>query len=215
MIEHKNVVDVRWKGLDSDSGSIELYAAVFDVVDKANERIEPFAFKNLAEFVKTGFIAREHDWKALPVATVDSAVQDAKGLRIVAHFHSTPEAQAVRTTVRERLARGKNVGASIGYRVTDEAKVNMGGRSIRALKSIDLFEASIVQVPCNPEAGVIGAKSRPHGSGTAAFVTEYRKYLDILKRHDPQLRLHSAARGTGTVARLAREFLAIQARHGR
>ena len=35
----------------------------------------------------------------------------------------------------------------------------MDGKSVRSLKAIDLYEASIVNVPCNPSASVTGAKS--------------------------------------------------------
>jgi hypothetical protein len=157
MIEHKSFA-VECKGLDGD-GSVELYAAVFGNVDRAGEVIQPGAFKNLGEFVESGWLAVNHDWDKLPVATIDGATQDAKGLLIKAHFHSTPEAQNVRTTIKERLARGKSVKASIGYKVTDDEQVKMDGKSIRSLKAIDIYESSIVNVPCNPAAEIVGAKS--------------------------------------------------------
>ena len=110
MIEHKSF-DVECKGLDDEAGTVELYAAAFGNVDSANEVIQPGAFKNLNDFVDTGWLAVNHDWDRLPIATIDGAEQDAKGLKVKAHFHSTPEAQAVRTTIKERLARGKSVKA--------------------------------------------------------------------------------------------------------
>lgn len=158
MIEHKSF-DVEWKGLADDSGSVELYAAAFNNVDRAGERIEPGAFKNLDGFKSGGWLAVNHDWSRLGVATIEDAVQDAKGLKITAHFHSTPDAQDVRTKIKERLDRGKSVKASIGYKVLEDEDVKLDGKSVRSLKSIDLYEASIVNVPCNPEAGAIGAKS--------------------------------------------------------
>lgn len=173
MIEHKSF-DVEWKGLDGDSGSVELYAAAFGNVDRANERIEPGAFKNLAQFVADGWLAVNHDWNRLPIAMVEDASQDGKGLLVRAKFHSTPDAQAVRTTVRERLAAGKSVKASIGYKVLDDAKVDVDGKSVRSLKAIELYEASIVQVPCNPAAGVIGAKSLMTLDELSSLIGEYK-----------------------------------------
>src|SRR4051812_8531147 len=87
MIEHKSF-DVEWKGLSDESGSVKLYAAAFGNVDRANERIEPGAFKNLDDFVSSGWLAMNHDWNRLPIATVHRAIQDSKGLRLEAHFHS-------------------------------------------------------------------------------------------------------------------------------
>lgn len=128
-------------------------------MDRANEVIQPGAFKNLGEFVESGWLAVNHDWDRLPIATIDAAEQDGKGLRVRASFHSTPEAQAVRTTIRERLARGKSVKASIGYKVTEDEKIEVDGKSVRSLKGINLFEASIVNVPANPAATIQAAKS--------------------------------------------------------
>ncbi len=214
MIEHKSV-EIRCKGLDDASGSVELYAAVFGNVDRAGERIEPGAFKNLPQFVNSGWLAVNHDWSKLPVAMVESASQDGKGLLVRAKFHSTPEAQAVRTTVRERLAAGKSVSASIGYKVLSDARVNVGGKSVRSLKAIDLFEASIVAVGCNPEAGVIGAKGRSGRASTAEVLALHDQFLALSVKYDPGLRQALRAAGPSPEARLYRQFLAIQAKYGR
>jgi HK97 family phage prohead protease len=173
MIEHKSF-DVECKGLGDDSGSVEFYAAAFSNVDRAGERIEPGAFKNLDGFKSGGWLAVNHDWSRLGVATIEDAVQDAKGLRITAHFHSTADAQAVRTTIKERIARGKSVKASIGYKVLEDEDVKLDGKSVRSLKAIDLYEASIVNVPCNPEAGVVAAKSLMTIGELRDLVAEYK-----------------------------------------
>jgi HK97 family phage prohead protease len=157
-IEHKSF-DVECKGIEDESGTVELYAAVFGNVDRTGEVIQPGAFKSLDKFVREGWIAVNHNWDGLGVATIDEAGQDTKGLRIKARFHSTPEAQAVRTTIRERIARGRSVKASIGYKVLEDEQVKMDGKSVRSLKSIDVFEASIVNVPANPLAEASHAKS--------------------------------------------------------
>ena len=54
-------------------------------------------------------------------------MQDSVGLKVSGAFHSTEEAQAVRTVVRERLAAGKAVKCSIGYSVDDAAVETRGG----------------------------------------------------------------------------------------
>jgi uncharacterized protein len=147
----------------TDSGTVELYAAAFHNVDRTGEVIEPGAFKNLGEFVTAGWLAINHDWDDLPVASIETATQDGTGLLITAKFHSTPEAQQCRTVVKERLDRGKAVKCSIGYRVLQDATEDRGGESVRVLKAIEIFEASIVNMPANPNAHVVGIKSWTDG----------------------------------------------------
>jgi len=161
MIERKDF-DVTCKFFEGiDNGQIDLYAAAFGNVDRAGEVIQPGAFKNLDKFIDEGWLTVSHNWDRLPVATIDAASQDRKGLRVQASFHSTAEAQAVRTTIRERLARGKSVRASIGYKVTDDETIAIDGKKVRSLKGIDLYECSIVNVPANDATMVLGAKHTP------------------------------------------------------
>lgn len=159
MIERKSF-DIQLKA--DDAGTVELYAAAFGNIDRQREVIEPGAFANLDEFVKSGWIAINHEWDDLPVASVSSAVQDLTGLRITAEWHTTDDAQKCRTVVKERLARGKAVKCSIGYRVLDDAMEQRDGVTVRVLKRVELYEASIVNLPANPQAEVVGVKSWWH-----------------------------------------------------
>lgn len=147
------------KDYDGDSGGFSLYAAAFGNIDKANEKIAPSAFKNLPEFVQDGFLALNHDWKSLPIGLIDNASTDSYGLKLTGRFHSHPEAQAARAVVMERKAAGKSVKCSIGYMVTDDARMVENGKSFRLLKGIDLMEASIVAVPANDLAHVVDVKA--------------------------------------------------------
>ncbi len=140
------------------NGSFTIYAAAFGNIDRANEKIEAGAFKNLPTFVEDGFMAVNHDWKALPVGTIDSATQDDVGLLIHGEFHSHPEAQACRTVMRERLARRKSVKLSIGYTVNSDTKAIENGKPYRLLTSIDLYECSFVNVPANERAVAVAVK---------------------------------------------------------
>jgi HK97 family phage prohead protease len=158
MIEHKTLaLDV--KAVDDDAGTVEFYALAFGNRDRQGEVIEPGAVKNVDEFVRDGWIALNHDWNSLPVASIESASQDGRGLYVKAAWHSTPEAQAARTVVRERMSRGKAVKASIGYKVLDDDHGTSDGQPVRTLKSIELYEASLVNLPANPRAEVMAAKS--------------------------------------------------------
>lgn len=141
---------------DDGAGSFQGYASTFANWDSVGERPVKGAFtRHLESFKSDGFIAIGHDWSGLPIATLNDAYEDDIGLYIDAPFHSTPEAQAARTTVRERLARGKSVKLSIGYEVLQDEYVTEG----RLLKEIKLYEVSLVTVPANMAASVTGAKS--------------------------------------------------------
>jgi uncharacterized protein len=158
VLEHKTVdIDLDTKA--ADAGHATAYVAAFGNVDRQGEVIEPGAFVNLDEFVKSGWIAVNHEWDDLPVASVASAEQDGYGLKLTWEWHGTDDAQAARTVVRERLERGKAVKCSIGYRVTKDRMDERDGKSVRILEQIELYEASIVNLPANPKAEVTAVKA--------------------------------------------------------
>jgi HK97 family phage prohead protease len=150
---------VQLKTLDESTGSFELYALAFGNVDRQGDVIEPGAVTNIDELVRDGWIALNHDQMALPIAVIDSATQDAKGLLVTGRWHSTPYAQAVRTTVLERLKAGKRVLCSIGYAVEEERYETADGQTVRHIDKISVYECSIVNLPANPQAEVVAAKS--------------------------------------------------------
>lgn len=145
-----------FKMSDEGAGSFTGYASTFGNKDCAGEVVVKGAFaRTLPTFKADGFVAVGHNWSALPVATVRDAKEDDHGLFVAGDFHSTSEAQSARTVMKERLERGKSVGLSIGYEVKDSEQT----KEARLLKEIDLYEFSIVTVPCNREAQATTAKS--------------------------------------------------------
>jgi HK97 family phage prohead protease len=156
----RKAVDCRVKcmgdGCDG-AGDFSVYAAEWSI-DRANERIDRAAFKNLPDFVRDGFFGLSHRYDLLPIGTIDSAHPDSYGLLVSGKFHSTPEAQAARTVMRERLDRGKGVKLSIGYQVTSDAHLTENGKSYRLLKGINLLECSLVAVPANVGAYAVSVK---------------------------------------------------------
>jgi HK97 family phage prohead protease len=144
------------------NGSLTGYASTFGNLDSYGDTVQPGAYTTyLDQFVSNGFIAWNHNWSAM-IGTIASAKQDTRGLLITADFHSTPEAQAARTITAERLARGKSVGLSIGYQATRWSMGEMpDGDPVRVLEEIKVFETSLVSVPADSYAGVLGVKSHP------------------------------------------------------
>lgn len=156
-IERKNYpIEVK---IDDDSGTVTLYAAVFGNVDRQGEVIAPGAFKNLDQFTQDGWMAVNHSWNDLGVASIETATQDSTGLLVTAAWYSTPDAQDVRSIVKERIAKGKSVKASIGYKVQESTSETRDGNPIRVLKAIELIEVSVVNLPANPLAGVSTVKN--------------------------------------------------------
>lgn len=145
--------------LDNDTGEFEAYFAAFNNVDRQSDVIVPGAFKNLDEFVRSGWIAQNHNNHTLPIAYPVSAEQDDYGLKITGRFHATAEAQSCRTVIRERLAAGKDVMCSIGFRVTEETRDVRDNRSVSVLKALHIHEASFVNMPANPMARAVAVKS--------------------------------------------------------
>jgi HK97 family phage prohead protease len=145
------------EALASDPGQLIGYASVFNGVDAYNDTILPGAYADtIPSFVERGTLHAEHDSR-IRLGTIASAREDDHGLLIAADFHSTPEAQSVRTQILERMERGKFVGLSIGYQAEDFETRSDG---VRVLKRIKLYEVSEVTVPADEQAGVIAAKAR-------------------------------------------------------
>lgn len=160
------------------SGSFTAYMACFGNVDRANEVIDPGAFKNLDSFSVDGWVGLNHDMQALPVAIVESAKQDSTGLLVTGRWHSTPDAQACRAVVNERLALGKSVKCSIGYKVLDSYKDIVAGRAVRRLSSLEIYECSLVNLPANPNAEVIAAKSEAPVADKILTLDALKSWLD-------------------------------------
>ncbi len=143
-------------------GGFAGHVAVFGNVDSVGDRIVPGAFAKHLEFFKSsGYASYNHFGTALPVATIADAYEDAKGLYVEFEFHSTREAQDVRTVIRERLDRGKSVKCSILYQTIGAKDVTENGRTVRDLTELKLYEAGAVAIPVNDQAGVVAAKSAP------------------------------------------------------
>lgn len=152
-------LSLEFKGAFSDSGELEGYASVTGIVDRDGEIVAKGAFADVSAFVQAGFFAVGHDWTGLPIGTVEDAREDDNGLYVRLAFHSTPEAQAARTVAMERLARGKSVGLSIGFRSLEDRWETVEGKSRRIIAKAEVYEVSLVPIPANPLANATSVKS--------------------------------------------------------
>lgn len=154
-------------------GGFSGYGSVFGKVDRVGDTVAPGAFaKTLPRFVREGAICWGHDWNQ-PVAMVDEAGEDAHGLFLEATFHTHKGAQDARRLAQERIAWGKSMALSIGYRAVDWQFKSVEGQRVRELKAVELYEVSLVMVPAEPRAQVTAVKSarptdRPVARGDGA-----------------------------------------------
>lgn len=130
----------------SGAGSLRLagYAALFDVADAARDTIRPGAFA-------ATLAARAEPlplyWQHRPeqrIGWVESAAEDARGLRVVARIDRTESRAAA------LLARRAVSGLSFGYRARGWRPHGRG----RLLEEIELFEVSLVTHPLQHGARV-------------------------------------------------------------
>ncbi len=163
-----------------DGKTLTGYGSVFGNVDLDKDIIDHGAFADdLAEFLADGFLGWMHDWgdsSGPPVGYFLEATEDDHGLFLSARFHSTANADQVRVWAQERLAAGKSVGLSIGFRILGWERDAAGLRHITKAK---LYEVSVVTVPANPKAQVTGIKSRPTDPGAPSSSDLERRSLAV------------------------------------
>jgi HK97 family phage prohead protease len=176
-IERKqlSISEIEFKGAKGGPGSARFYLSTFDNWDRVRpvpERPTKGAFlKSLPTFLKDGFIAQSHDHWSLPIGLPKDAGEDDTGLWVDMAFHSTEQAQNVRTVMQERMAAGKSVMFSMGYLVHGDQYVPIDDPALKAegisegrlLTEIELVEGSFVNIPANPMAVLTGVKSDSAG----------------------------------------------------
>jgi len=112
------------------------------------------------------------------------AEEDDKGLRFVATFDSSEDAQKVRQMYKD----GRLSKFSFAYNVLDEGIVTLeDGRKANELRKLDIYEVSAVLVPANSDAGVVDVKKavdengEEKKSGDNATSAEDQKLLNLQK----------------------------------
>jgi HK97 family phage prohead protease len=158
-------------------GEFEGYGAAFNNLDSTGDIIMPGAFKDtLTEFLKTGVIAWQHSWRD-PIGKPMECHEDEKGLFLKGKISETTRGKDALTLLRDKVVQKM----SIGYRTLDSEWFDsldklaafasahgmrlkledlegvFGG--VRVLKSIKLYEVSLVTVPANDQADITAVKN--------------------------------------------------------
>jgi HK97 family phage prohead protease len=134
----------------TDEGVIEGYGSIFGNIDAYGDRIDQGAFRESLTKRKPKMLW-QHDM-ADPVGSWDEVREDDAGLFMRGRI-------AVKSTrgrdAYELVKAGAFDGLSIGFRATDW---EMEGNN-RVLKSIDLYEVSLVTMPANALATITDIRS--------------------------------------------------------
>jgi uncharacterized protein len=142
------------KSEPGEDGIFEGYASVFGVVDLGMDVVEKGAFtKSLGQ--RKAKMLWQHD-TAQPIGTWEDIHEDDHGLfvrgRLLPDVAKGREALAL-------LKAGAIDSMSIGYRTIEAEDATAGGRGVRKLTEVDLFEISLVTFPMLPDAKVTDVKS--------------------------------------------------------
>jgi HK97 family phage prohead protease len=176
MREHM-LVPVDWKAAASgDPGEIEGYFSVFGNVDQGGDIVVPGAFKKtLAEWTAPN---RNPNAQPLPliadhelstegvIGSVVAAREDGAGGWFRGRFSRTAKAQDIRQKMIEKHIRG----VSFTYEAVKHQMGTVGGKAVRYLQELRLFEVTITPFPMNTLAlaSAKAAGTKPYGDVTYA-----------------------------------------------
>lgn len=207
-IERKFIDLKELKVIDDGPGFIEGNRAIFAEIDEGGDIVvKGFFADGIDEYLRLGFSAHSHEWdfdKAIGFPV--EAYETDDGFFVKSQFHSTSDAQDVRTKAKERMAAGKQVGFSFGYTVTDKSYVEakdykdqlalyvkperlaanlkkaQNFSRIRILKKGEVIEDSIVTAPMNKLAAATGVKSANSDQTEAKGIFE-----DVIEEQEESL----------------------------
>lgn len=153
----------------------EGHGSVFRNVDLGGDIVVPGAFKDtLADYERKQQLPPMfwmHSPDQVPGVWTEMR-EDQKGLYVRGELVDTQLGNEMRTLLQKKAVRGM----SIGYKVTDFDFDDDGNR---LLKSVDLWEVSLVSLAMNPLAQVMGSKSRLSADGE--YIPTLREFERVLR----------------------------------
>lgn len=204
-VEHKFISFASFKARTEGPGGWEGYLSKTGEIDDGGDLILQGAYTDTTpDFLARGFNAESHDWTfSRMIGFPLSAKEDDEGLYVVSQYHSTADAQLVRTKAQERLAAGKGVYMSIGYepgappifiepaeyaeKIPQYSRKGLEEQNmlkalqfpvVRVIPKIILYEGSIVSVPMLRSAEVTAVKSLGTPDlGTGLEYNEHARWL--------------------------------------
>jgi HK97 family phage prohead protease len=141
------------------NGEIEGFISTYNSIDRGGDVMMPGAMTKSLATVNAGQRKIKMLWQhdpSRPIGVWDSFRDDSKGVigrgRILTEVQAGSEALVL-------LKADAISGLSIGYKTVDSEPIHTATGSIRQLKEIDLWEASLVTFPMNTESTVTDVKN--------------------------------------------------------
>jgi HK97 family phage prohead protease len=162
---------VEWKAAAGDTGELEGYMSVFNNIDRQGDVVLPGAFKKtFADWsrakAKMPLIADHQLSTDGVIGSVKHMAEDGYGAKIRAGFSSIQKAQDIRL----RMIEGHLNGLSYTYEAVRSHRGLFGGKSVRFLDEVKVYEATVSPFPVN-ELALASAKAdakKPYGDVTYA-----------------------------------------------
>ncbi len=171
-----DVAELDYKADGDGAGEITGYASVFNEEDRINDIVLPGAFtKSLKEKKASRLPMLVGHVQRIPVGVWTELVEDRKGLRVKGKIDIQSEDGG---QLHRVLKMGAEIGISIGYRaVVHEYQTDPKTNDTkRLLKQVDLYEISLVTIPCCDGARVTSVK---HVAAEAPEDTARRAALSL------------------------------------
>lgn len=148
------------KAVDAQGRTLEGYAAVFGNLDRTGDIIDAKAFDRTLAANPDVQVFVGHKADTLPVGEAFDLKPDGHGLFTRVKVYKTAAGDELLEVARQRMASGKSLGMSIGYRTVKERFDSK--TKARHLLDVDLVEFSYLASPAlaaNPQAMVTAMKS--------------------------------------------------------
>lgn len=151
-------IELKLASADVDAGFVSGYASVFGVLDNHGDIVEAGAFKaTIADYQSRRQMPAmlwSHDQER-PVGVWQTMVEDGHGLKMTGRLNlETQDGREARALLKQ----GAFTGLSIGYRVVPGG-ASIDKEGVRRLKSVKLWEVSLVTIASNPESRIDGVKA--------------------------------------------------------
>jgi HK97 family phage prohead protease len=201
---HKSVNGVIAKSIVE--GGFEGYASTWYNIDHHGDIVVPGAYRDgLAKFLDENFVGGSgHDWNR-PIGRFTTAVEDDRGLYVVAKYSDVEAAREVRTLINDRVIQKLSVGMrlqtvehlkpnavrslwknSAGYTPTEDDLAALDKHEvIRVIRKAQLLEVSPVTVPANDNARIMAYKSATAPNGVTAYLGRIEATVKSIARMDP------------------------------
>jgi len=154
---------------DPDYFYFEGYGSTFGNIDRGNDVVVKGAF---VESLKGRMpkLLWQHKMD-MPIGVFVDAYEDEKGLYVKGKMPRDDK------FVSDRIIPQMKIGSvndmSIGFSIKDADYEKYNGANVRMIKSVDLYEVSLVTIPMNPEAAITSKAFTPFQDGLPIYEKEY------------------------------------------